>query len=343
MPSTHDIAEKYARLLAQEDVARKELAASTARLDTVEAEDIAAGAEAALDEKPLPARKAIKVKHAVENLEVDLLRLDEAVWRLQQEARAAVGEGRDFPIFIPEGIPATRAEVVATMMTTKTKQDDESDAGFAARLESQIPRGYKDVESIIREARRQREISLDRRLPRLVGERPADLIAWVEAAYDAEDRGAEASYEFQAKKARGHAAIEAVNRAKTEHRRRGLPGGSFNMRSYPDIVLPEHLAEMEVPIGRSPFEKAREQVPSFEEAQNEPVAEPQPVNEEAEFRKREIAGAAPAAAPDVKPINNPDADLPPEERAAARAARLAADTAHLDVPPSQTPIVEEAA
>jgi hypothetical protein len=301
MTGTQQIAEKYRALLAQEDVIKKELAASTARLETVESEDIAAGAFAALAGEPLPARKAIKVKHAVENLTVDLLRLDEAVWRLQQEARVAVGEGRDFPIFIPESIPANRAEIVAELMTRKVRQEGESDAEFEARIAQEIPRSYVDAEGIIREAHRQRELSLDRRLPRLT-ERPDDLIAWIESAYDAEDRGAEKTYEFQAQKQRRHAAIEAVNRAKAEHQRRGLPAGSFSMRAYPDIVLPEHLAEFEEPIQRSPFEKAREQLPSLEEAQNIAVAEPQPVNEEEELRKREIAGLPPAAADDVKPV-----------------------------------------
>jgi hypothetical protein len=342
MSPLDDIRKQYTALIEREDATSAKLAETRVKLADAHDVDVAATAEAALAGKPAPKRTELTLRHAEENLVVELEGIDEGVWRLQQEARAAVGEGRDFPIFIPEGIPATRAEVVADMKAHRTREDSESEADFVARLESQIPRGYKDAESIVREAHRQRGISLDRRLPRLT-DRPDDLIEWVEAAYEAEDKAAAKSYEFQAKKQRGHAAIEAVNRAKAEHVRRGHPGGSFNIRSYPDIVLPEHLAEMEVAIGRSPFEKAREQVPSFEEAQNEPVAEPEPVNEEAEFRKREIAGAAPPAAPDAKPINNPDADLAPEERAAARAARLAAHTAHLDVPPSQTPIVEEAA
>jgi hypothetical protein len=339
MTGTQKIAERYSKILAQEDATRKELAASTARLDTVEAEDIAAGAFAALADQPLPARKAIKVKHAVENLTVDLLRLDEAVYRLQLEARAEVGEGRDFPVFIPPNALASRAEVVAEWKAAKVKGGTETEEEFEARIERMIPRGHVDAESIVREAHRQRELSLDRRLPRLT-ERPDDLIAWIESAYEAEDRAAESTYEFLAKKQRGHDAIEAVNRAKMEHKRRGLPAGSFNMRSYSGIILPEHLEEFEEPVARSPFEKAREhRLPSHQPEQNEPVAEPEPVNEAAELRRRE--NVPPVAAPDAKPVN-PDADLPPEERSAARAARLAGEQP-ADIPPSQTPIVEEAA
>lgn len=320
---TQEVDAKYQRLIAQEDATRSELSAAEARLQTVDQEDIAAGAQAALEGKPLPARKAIKLKHAVENLRIDLKRLDEAVFLLQQEARRVVGEGhQDFPIFISPKVPATRADVVAELMTMRVRQEGESDDEFEARVAQEVPRNHLDAEGVIREAHRQREISLDRRLPRLT-ERPADLIAWVESAYEAEDRHAEDGYERQAKKQRGRDAVEAVNRAKGEHQRRGLPAGSFSIRSYPDIILPEHLAEFEKPIDRSPFQKAREeQLPSHEPEQNRPVAGPEPVNEEAELRNREIAGVPPAAAPDVKPIN-PDADLPPDERAAARAARLA--------------------
>jgi hypothetical protein len=337
MSATQKIAEKYSRLIAQEDATRSELAAAEARLQTVDQEDIAAGAQAALDGKPLPTRKAIKLKHAVENLQIDLKRLDEAIYLLQLEARAAVGEGRDFPVFIPEGVPATRAEVVAQMKEKRTRDEGESEEHFEARLASQIPRGNKDAESIINEAARQREISLDRRLPRLT-ERPSDLVAWIESAYDAEDRQAESDYEAKAKRDRGRAAVEAVNRAKAEHLRRGLPGGSFSIHSYPDIILPEHLAEFEPAIERSPFQKAREErLPSHEEAQNVPVAEPQPVVNEAEaLRRREIAGVRPPAAADVEPVT-------PEAQIAARIAEQEAATAHLEVPPSQTPIVEEAA
>jgi hypothetical protein len=336
MTGTQEVTEKYTRLLAQEDATRSELFGAEARLQTVDQEDIAAGAQAALAGTPLPARKAIKLKHAVENLRIDLARIDEAIYLLQLEARHVVGEGHaDFPIFIPPNALPSRAAVVAEWKGAKVKRDDETDEEFEARIESQIPRSHVDAESIIREAHRQREISLDRRLPRLT-ERPADLIAWVEAAY-----------ERRAKKQRGKDAVAAVERAKGEHQRRGLPAESFRLHSYPEIIKPEHLAEFEAPIARSPFEKRREeQLPSHKPAQNEPVAEPQPVvTEDEERRRREIAKAPPAptvVAPPKEPVN-PDADLPLEERAAARAARLAAATAHLEDPPSQTPIVEEAA
>jgi hypothetical protein len=328
MTGTQEVDTKYQRLIAQEDATRSELAAAEARLQTVDQEDIAAGAQAALEGKPLPTRKAIKLKHSVENLRIDLARLDEAVYLLQQEARAVVGEGHaDFPVFIPPDVPATRAEVVAEMRATRTREEGETEEHFEKRIENQIPRSHMDAESIITEAHRQRDLSLDRRLPRLT-ERPDDLIAWVEAAYEAEDDAAEVVYEFQARKQRRHDAIEAVQRAKAEHQRRGLPAGSFTMRAYPDIVRIEHLAEFEEPVDRSPFQKAREaQLPSLEERQNEPTASPQPVNEADELRKREIAGAPPVAAPDVEPIGRSYDDLPPEERAAARAARVAAEEA----------------
>jgi hypothetical protein len=346
MTGTQGIAEKYSRLLAQEEATKGELIAAEARLKTVDQEDVAAGAQAALEGKPLPARKAIQVKHKVENLGVDLKRLDEAIDLLRLEAIAVVGEGHaDFPVFVPPGIPANRAEVVAEWIAAKVKPEDESRDDFEARIESQIPRRNEDAESIIAEARRTRENSMRRRLPRLTEFRPPDLIAWVEAAYEAEDQAAADGYERQATKQRQKDAVEAVNAAKREHVLRGHPAGSFNPRSYPDIVRPEHLAEFHKTVSRSPFQEVREQLPPVGEAQNEPVAEPQPVNEADELRRREIAGLPPAAAPDVKPIN-PDADLPPEQRAAAREARIAeqlAATAHLEVPPSQTPIVTEAA
>lgn len=320
MTQIDTIREQYARLLEREEATRGKLAATRIKLETAREADIAATAEAALAGGKAPKRTELTLRHAEENLSVELDGIDEAVYRLQLEARAAVGEGRDFPIFIPDNV-LTRAEVIAKMRATKDQEEGESDDEFEARLVSQIPR-RGDVESIVREAHRQREINMDRRLPRLT-ERPADLIAWIESAYDAEDRQAEDGYERAAKKARRRAATAAVNRAKAEHQRRGLPAHSFRIQSYPDIILPEHLAELAGSIERSPFEKAREaQLPALEEAQNEPVAEPQPVEETpAEFRRREIAGIPRVAAPDAKPIN-PYADLPPEERAAAREARI---------------------
>lgn len=319
MKGTQEIEQQYQRIIAQEDATRKELAAAEARLGTVDTEDVAAGAQAALEGKPLPARKAIKLKHTVENLRIDLARLDEAVFLLQQEMRVAVGEGRTFPIFVPPTVPS-HDEAVAELEEMKPQEEGEEDEDYAARIERQIGR-RGDAESIIAEAHRQRELSLDRRMPRLT-ERPESLSAWVGAAYDAEDDARAVAYEFQARKQRGKDAVAAVQRAKAEHERRGLPAGSFRIEAYPDIVLPEHIAEFEKPIERSPFEKARDaRLPSHEPEQNVPVAEAQPVNEADELRKREIAGVPPAAAPDVKPIN-PDADLPPEERAAARRGRI---------------------
>jgi hypothetical protein len=347
MTGTHEIKTKYERLLAQEEATKGELIAAEARLKTVDQEDVAAGAQAALEGKPLPARKAIQVKHKVENLGVDLKRLDEAIDLLRLEAIAAVGEGHaDFPIFIPPGIPANRAEVVAEWIAAKVKPDDESQEDFERRIESQIPRRNEDAESIIAEAHRERENSMRRRLPRLTELRPPDLIAWVEAAFAAEDRVAADGYERRATNQRQKDAVEAVNAAKREHTRRGLPAGSFTLGLYPHIVRPEHEAEFHKTVGKSPFQQHREQLPPVAEAQNEPVAEPQPVvNEDEERRRREIAEAPPAptvVAPPREP-SNPDEDLPPQERAAARAARLQlAATDHLEVPPSQTPIVTEA-
>jgi hypothetical protein len=323
---TDDIRKTYKKLLEREDDTRAKLAVAREKLETARDVDVEALAQAALAGEAAPKRTEVALRHKVDDLSVLLDGIDAAVWHLQQEARAAVGEGHDFPIWIPPDVPATRAEVVAEMRATKVREDGETEEHFERRIENQIPRSHMDAESIVREAHRQRDISLDRRLPRLT-ERPDDLVSWIEAAFDAEDRAAEVACEFLAKKQRGHDATEAVNRAKAEHQRRGLPAGSFTMHAYPDIVLPEHLAEFEPPVERSPFQKAREeQLPSFEERQNEPTASPQPVNEDEELRKREIAGVPPAAAPDVKPIN-PDADLPPEERAAARAARIAAEEA----------------
>jgi hypothetical protein len=297
-----EIREKYAAILEREDTVRGKLADTRAKLKTAREADAAATAEAALAGEPAPKRTEVTLRHQEENLEVELQGLDEAVWTLQQEARRAVGEGRDFPIWIPPNAPATRAEVVAEWKAGKERQDGESDEDFEARVERTIPRSNVDAESIIAEAHRQRGLSLDRRLPRLT-ERPADLIAWVEAAYAAEDRQAEAGYEAHAAKQRMRDAVAAVERAKGEHLRRGLPAGSFNPRMYPDIVLPEHLAQFGDPIERSPFQKVRDQLPSYEEEQNRPVAEPQPVNEADELRKREIAGVVPpTAAPDVTPI-----------------------------------------
>jgi hypothetical protein len=324
MSRLDDISKQYAALIEREDATRRKLAETRGKLENAREVDVSAAAHAALAGTKAPKRTELTLRHAEENLGVELDGIDEAVFSLQMEARRAVGEGRDFPIWIPPNA-LTRAEVIAEMRATKVREDGESDDEFEARLVRQIPR-HGDVESIVAEAHRQRELSLDRRLPRLT-ERPADLIAWVESAYDAEDEAVQIAYEFRARKQRGKDATAAVQRAKAEHRRRGLPAESFRIQSYPDIVLPEHLAEFKQPITRSPFEKARDvQPPSMEEAQNEPVAEPQPVESEAEFRRREIAGIPPAAAPDVKPIN-PDADLPPQERAAARAARIAGEEA----------------
>lgn len=320
MNPTDDIDKKYKKLLEREQDTKVKLAEARKQLETAREVDVEALAQAALAGEAAPKRTEIALRHRVDDLSVLLDGIDAAVWHLQQEARRVVGEGhQDFPIFIPPKVPATRADVVAELMTRRVRQEGESDDEFEARVAQEVPRNHLDAEGIIREAHRQREISLDRRLPRLT-ERPADLIAWVESAYDAEDRQAEDGYERQAQKQRGHDAVEAVNRAKMEHKRRGLPAGSFSIRSYPGIILPEHLAEFEKPIDRSPFEKAREErLPSHEPAPNEPVAEPEPVNEAQELRRRE---AAPTAAPDVKPISRSYDDLPPEERAAARAARV---------------------
>jgi hypothetical protein len=344
---TDDIRRKYKRLLEREEDTKAKLAEAQAKLATAREVDVEAGAEAALAGEAAPKRTEIALRHRVDDLTVLLDSLDAAFWTLQQEATRVVGEGHaGFPIFIPLGIPANRAEVVAEWIKTKEKPEDESQEDFEARVESQVPRRNEDRESIIAEAHRERENSMRRRLPRLTEYRPPDLIAWVEAAFAAEDQVAAVGYERRARKQRQKDAVEAVNRAKSEHTRLGRPAGSFNPRSYPDIVRPEHLAEFHETVSRSPFQQHREQLPPVGEAQNEPVAEPQPVvNEEEAFRRREIAGLPPAAAPDVKPIN-PDADLPLEQRAAAREARIAeqlAATAHLEVPPAQTPIVEEAA
>lgn len=315
--SIEDIRTTYAALLKREETVRGKLADTRTRLRDAREVDAAAVADAALAGEPAPKRSEVKLRHEEENLEVELQGLDEAVFMLQQEARRVVGEGRDFPIFIPPNALASRAEVVAEWKATKVRADDESEEEFEARIERMIPRSHVDAESIVAEAHRQREISLDRRMPRLT-ERPADLIAWVEAAYDAEDRQAESNFEAKAKKQRLHDAVEAVNRAKAEHQRRGLPAGSFNPRSYPDIVLPEHLAEFGAPIEHSPFQKVRDQLPSHEEEQNRPVASAQPVNEHEELRRREIAGVPPAAAPDARPITAGEERIRQGEEVAAR-------------------------
>jgi hypothetical protein len=302
---TDDIRKKYQKLLEREQDTKVKLDDAREKLKTAREVDVEALAEAALAGEDAPKRTEIALRHKVDDLSVLLDGIDAAVWKLQQEARAAVGEGHaDFPVFIPPKVPASRADVVAELMTRRVRQEGESDDEFEARVAQEVPRNHLDAEGVIREAHRQREISLDRRMPRLrLAERPADLIEWVEAAYEAEDRHAEDGYERQAKKQRGRDAVEAVERAKREHQSRGLPAGSFSMSSYPSIILPEHLAEFEKSIARSPFEKAREaRLPSHKPAQNEPVAEPEPVNEEAELRKREIAGVPPVAAPDVKPV-----------------------------------------
>jgi hypothetical protein len=298
---TQDIDKKYKMLLEREEDTRVKLAEAREKLKTARDVDVEALAQAALAGKAAPKRTEVALRHKVDDLSVLLDGIDTAVWHLQLEARAAVGEGRSFPIFIPDNVPANREAIIADLMAHKNRQPDESDEDFEARCTREVPRGERDAEGIIREAHRQREISLDRRLPRLT-ERPPVLSKWIEAAYAAEDRQAESNYEAKAKKARGRAAVEAVNRAKAEHQRRGLPSGSFNMRAYPDIVLPEHLAEFEQQVARSPFQKAREQLPSLEEAQNEPVADAQPVNEEDAFRRREIAGVRPPAASNVEPV-----------------------------------------
>ncbi len=323
-----DIRKQYAALLEREQATQKKLAETRVKLARAHDVDVAATAKAALAGEPAPKRTELTLRHAEENLCVELEGIDAAVYGLQLEAREAVGEGHaDFKIFIPPGVPVTHAEVVEQWKAIRPREEGESDEHWEQRVELAIPRSNLDAESIITEAHRRREVSMDLRLPRLT-ERPPDLVAWVEAAYEAEDRKAEDAYERLAKKQRKHDATEAVQRAKAEHQRRGLPASSFAVQAYPDIVLPEHLAEFEPAIGTSPFSIAREaaaereaQAPVFEEAQNEPVAGPQPVNEAAEQRQREIAGIPPAAAPDVKPAN-PYADLPPEERAAARAARI---------------------
>ncbi len=322
MNPTDDIRRKYKRLLEREQDTRVKLREAQEQLETARGADVEALAQAALAGEAAPKRTEVALRHRVDDLSVLLDGIDAAVWHLQQEARRVVGEGRDFPIFVPPTVPS-RAEAVAELKAMRAGEDGESDEDYTARIERQIGR-HGDAESIVAEAHRQREISLDRRLPRLT-ERPADLIAWVEAAYEAEDRAAADGYERQAKKQRGRDAVAAVERAKSEHKRRGLPAGSFRLNSYPDIIKPEHLAEFEQPIDRSPFQRAREyRLPSHEPAQNEPAAEPEPVNEALELRKREIAGLPPAAAPDAKPISRSYDDLPPEERAAHRRARVAA-------------------
>lgn len=314
--SIEDIRTQYAALIEREERVGAKLTDTRTKLGTAREVDIAAAADAALEGGKAPKRTELTLRHAEENLGVELDGLDEAVYRLQLEARAAVGEGRDFPIFVPPDAPADRAEVIERMRDVSPRAEDESEEQYVVRLERQIPRSAGDAESIVREAKRQRELSLDRRMPRLT-ERPADLIAWVEAAYDAEDEKARDGYERKAAKQRRHDAVEAVQRAKAEHNRRGLPAGSFSMHNYPTIVLPEHLAEFGAPVERSPFQKVREQLPSFEEAQNEPVAEPQPVEEEtpAEFRRREIEGRPPG---DTRPIT-------PERAAQIREGEEVAD------------------
>jgi hypothetical protein len=328
---TTDIDKTYKKLLEREEDTKAKLAEAREKLEKAREADVEALAQAALAGEAAPKRTEIALRHKVDDLSVLLDGLDEAVWKLQLEARAVVGKTHsDFKIFIPPGVPVTHADVVEQWKGIRPREEGESDEHWEQRVELAIPRNNLDAESIVAEAHRRRELSLDRRLPRLT-ERPASLSTWIESAYDAEDRKAEDGYERLAKKQRKHEATEAVNRAKREHIRRGHEAGTFTVSAYPEIVLPEHLAEFEPAITRSPFSIAREaareaQLPSFEEAQNEPVAGPQPVNEAAELRQREIAGIPPVAAPDVKPIN-PDADLPPEERAAARAARIAPEEA----------------
>jgi hypothetical protein len=193
-----DIRSAYARLIRNEDEAARALTRARADLETAREADIEAYAESALAGEEPPKRKEVRLRHAIENLEVAAKGYDVAYERILADAIAAVGEGR-----------RELSKHEQAFLRRRVAADDE--ARTAAW------RGEVEPASV----------------------RPEDLIAFVTEQYEAADRRHEANEVAKYEKEGYQRAIAAVERAKSEHVRRGKEPGTFRISRYEDIVTPE--------------------------------------------------------------------------------------------------------
>jgi hypothetical protein len=184
-----DIRKQYERITKQELETREKLDAARAAMATAKEDDISAAADAALAGEAAPKLKAVRLSHAIENLSVTLAGLDEAVYRLQQQAIELTGADR----------PAI----------------------FHGDPDAEAHRGpFVDGRtlSVAEEAVRQRSVDVGRRLPRLApDDRPTDLIEWVQRGYDEYEAVARAGVETQVKEERYQRGIRAEAVAKRKY------------------------------------------------------------------------------------------------------------------------------
>jgi hypothetical protein len=185
-----DIQKQYERITKQERETRGKLDAARAAMATAKEDDISAAADAALAGEAAPKLKAVRLSHAIENLSVTLAGLDEAVYRLQQEAIELVGADRPAIFHGDPDAEAHRGPIV----DGKTL-------------------------SVAEEALRMRKVDVARRLPRLApDDRPTDIIEWVERGYDGSDGVARAGVEALEKEERYQRGLRAEGDAKRRYR-----------------------------------------------------------------------------------------------------------------------------
>jgi hypothetical protein len=222
-----EISATYKRLLDAEETTREKLAKARADLTTAREADVQAGAEAALAGKPQPKRSEVRLRHAIENLEVQGQAIDAAHKSLLEEAITSVGEGRR-PLVKPGKVRPQRA---LSQRAEYTPAPDESEL---RELRNRIMPRLTDEQ--------RRDAWAESGQPAPVDIRPDDIVAFVTAAYDTADR-LHAEKAEQRRKAKGYeVAIRHVQDAKVEHQRRGKDLRSFEMRQYPEIVTEEDLS-----------------------------------------------------------------------------------------------------
>jgi hypothetical protein len=183
MTQVDDIRTTYTRLLDEEMTTREKLAKAKTDLETAHDADVEAAAQAALAGESPPKRSEVRLRHAIENLDVSLQGLDEAVYRSQQQVIELVGEERQ--------------------------------AIFHGDPDAVAPRGGRTVAE---EAALSRSVEVGRRLPRLApDDRPTDLIEWVERGYDEYEAVARTGVETQVKEERYQHGIRAEGAAKRKY------------------------------------------------------------------------------------------------------------------------------
>jgi hypothetical protein len=226
-----DIRQTYTRLLDEEADAQEKLAKAREDLQTAKADDIAAHAEAALAGSDLPKRKEVRLKHQAENLEVALHAYVLAFDRLLDEAVAAVGEGR------------RKLDHQETMLLSRHLEATSDEARAAAWD------GHRLID--LRDAG----------APAL-NERPDDIVAFVEAAYEAVDKRHAGDVENKRMREGYDIAVKHVQAAKGVHAAAGGDPNRFSMYDWPDLVTAEDLSFFAPSPGRSSaFQKNREAWP----------------------------------------------------------------------------------